>query len=92
MPVRSGAAERVVDARGSLVRVAPQGGSAMKEWLVYFQTDKTVRVMADTCIKSENANWLIFANLQNEPVAVFDVQKIIGWISVKHANVNHVAS
>lgn len=64
----------------------------MKEWLVYFQTDKIVRVMADTCIKAENGHWLIFANLKHEPVAVFDVQKIVGWINIKHANVNHIAS
>jgi hypothetical protein len=64
----------------------------MKEWLVYFQTEKTIRVMADVCVKVENSNWLIFTNLKNEPVAVFDVQKIVGWINIKNANVNHVTS
>lgn len=61
----------------------------MKEWLVYIDKEKTVRVSATKCFRSENPNWLIFVNENKEPVGVFDVRKIAGWVNVNHANLNH---
>jgi hypothetical protein len=92
MPIRSRAAKRVVEACGSLLRASDHGGQAMKEWLVYIENEKTVRVTATQCIRSENANHLVFVNDKKEPVGVFDIRKIVGWANAKYANVNPAKS